>query len=472
MRAGSAPAAVLDPRAGEALPNPTARASVSALMRPYKRFSRMNSEVEVAVLAGPAAGADRLSGASRTQVGVVLACLLGNMVCTTPIIYTPFGQFLIPISSAFDWPRARVSGVLTLLAFVTAAAYPVVGRLADRHGPRRLIMIGNLALGAGVFALGFSTPNVLLFYGLFALIGVAGAMPSSMMFTRVIAGWFDKTRGSMMGITGGLGNGIGAAVMPAFALILMTRFGWRGAFFGLGALVILIGLPSNLFLLKEPPLAKPAHPTAPVELEGMSLAQAARTPIFWLMLTAIGLGSGCLTAVLAHVVPILTDRRFPVGQAATVVSVFAMVTAGWQIVVGWLLDRTGSPKMVAPLFLISVAGLLTLEHGTTLPVLILGGALMGIGMGTEFGALPYFISRYFGLRRFGVIAGVMYSAVIIAQGITPLLMDLDFDHRRSYVLSLHVIEIVMVAGAAMIACLPAYRATMARWNTAAAPAEA
>jgi MFS family permease len=429
----------------------------------------MNSEVEgAAILARPARGIGPLAGASHVQVGVVLACLLGNMVCSTPIIYSPFGLFLIPISRAFDWPRARVSGVLALLALVTAIAYPVVGRLADRHGPRRLILIGNLALGLGVFALGFSTPNVILFYGLFALIGVAGALPSSMMFTRVIAGWFDKTRGSMMGITGGLGNGVGATVMPFIALILMTRFGWRGAFFGLGALVIAIGLPGNLFLLKEPPRAGPAHPTAPLALEGMSLAQAARSAIFWLMLTAIGLGSGCLTAVLAHVAPILLDRHFRVGQATVVVSVFAMVTAGWQIVVGWLLDRTGSPKMVAPLFLVSVAGLLTLEHGTSLPVLILGGALMGVGMGTEFGALPYFISRYFGLRRFGMIAGVMYSAVIIAQGVTPLLMDMDFDRRHSYVLSMHVIEIVMVAGAVMIACLPAYRASMARWASAAA----
>lgn len=429
----------------------------------------MNSEVEgAAVLAKPAGAIGPLAGASHVQVGVVLACLLGNMVCSTPIIYSPFGLFLIPISHAFDWPRARVSGVLTLLALVTAVAYPVVGRLADRHGPRRLILIGNLALGLGVFALGYSTPNVILFYGVFALIGVAGALPSSMMFTRVIAGWFDKTRGSMMGITGGLGNGVGATVMPFIALILMSRFGWRGAFFGLGALVIAIGLPSNLFLLKEPPRAGPAHPTEPDALEGMSLAQAARSAIFWLMLTAIGLGSGCLTAVLAHVVPILSDRHFQVGQATVVVSVFAMVTAGWQIVVGWLLDRTGSPRMVAPLFLVSVAGLLTLEHGTSLPVLILGGALMGVGMGTEFGALPYFISRYFGLRRFGMIAGVMYSAVIIAQGVTPLLMDMDFDRRHSYVLSLHVIEIVMVAGAAMIACLPAYRVSMARWASAAA----
>jgi MFS family permease len=436
----------------------------------------MNSEVEaVAILpeptidvAAPRTGGDLLAGASRNQVSVVLACLLGNIVSPTPIVHGPFGLFLIPISREFAWPRERVSGVLTLLAMVTAIAYPIVGRLADRFGPRRLILFGNLAFGSCVVALGFARPSVLVFYGLFALIGMFGAMPSTMMFNRVISGWFDKARGSMLGITSGLGNGTGATIMPFIALALMTHFGWRGAFFGLGGLVLAVGFPVVLFLLKEPPVANRSHAAQPVTLEGMTLGEAARTPTFWMTLTAIGLGAGCLTAVLAHVVPILTDRHFPVKQSTLVVSVFAMVTAGFQIVVGTLLDRTGSPKLVAPLYLAAVVGMLTLEHAHTLPVLVAGGALMGIGMGAEYGALPYFISRYFGFKRFGMIAGLMYSAVIIAQGLTPYLMDVNYDHQKSYILSLHIIEGVLVVGAALIAWLPRYGATMALWKREAA----
>ncbi|MDR3510729.1 MAG: MFS transporter [Caulobacteraceae bacterium] len=415
-------------------------------------------------------GGGFLAGAGRNQVSVALACLLGNIVSPTPIVHGPFGLFLIPISHEFGWPRERVSGVLSLLALITAIAYPIIGRLADRLGPRRLILFGNLAFGACVIALGFSRPSVLVFYGLFALIGVFGSMPSTMMYNRVISGWFDKARGSMLGLTSGLGNGTGATIMPFIALALMTAFGWRGAFFGLGGLVIAVGFPTLFFLLKEPPVHARGDQAQRIALEGMSLSEAARTSTFWMTLISIGLGAGCLTAVLAHVVPILTDRHFPVKEATLVVSVFAMVTAGFQIVVGWLLDKTGSPKMIAPLYLIAVAGMLTLEHGSSLPVLVLGGALMGVGMGAEFGCLPYFISRYFGLRRFGMIAGVMYSAVIIAQGATPYLMDVDFDHHRSYLLALHVIEFVLVGGAAVIAFLPRYSATMSRWKSAPAAA--
>jgi hypothetical protein len=93
---------------------------------------------------------------------------------------------------------------------------------------------------------------------------------------------------------------------------------------------------------------------------------------------------------------------------------------------------------------------------------------MGVGMGTEYGALPFFISRYFGLRRFGAIAGVMYSAVVVAQGITPYLMDVDFDHHHSYLLSLHVVDVVLITGATIIALLPRYAATTRLWRTAAA----
>jgi MFS family permease len=402
------------------------------------------------------------SAATRgAHLRVALACLLGNMLSPLLLIHVSLGQFLIPVSHEFQWPRQRVSGVLTLLALVSAVAYPMVGRLADRFGPRKLILIGLLGAGSGVLALGFATRSVLIFYAMFAVVGAFGSLSSTMIYNQVISRWFDRARGRMLGLTAGLGNGLGAAILPFAVLILMSDWGWRAAFFGLGLIEIAVGLPAILFLLQDAPRRARGQAPSADDLPGMTLEQAVRTSSFWLTLIAICLGAGCLTAVLAHVVPILTDRHFPVSQATLVVSLFAMVGAGWMVVVGLLLDKIDSPRIIVPLYLISVLGVLALERGTTLTELVAGGVMMGIGLGTEYAALSYFISRYFGLRRFGLISGVMYSAVTIAQGATPYLMDVDFDRHRSYLLSLHLIEGALVLGAAFIACLPRYEAIKA-----------
>ncbi|GBQ94132.1 hypothetical protein GLI01_33910 [Gluconacetobacter liquefaciens] len=77
-------------------------------------------------------------------------------------------------------------------------------------------------------------------------------------------------------------------------------------------------------------------------------------------------------------------------------------------------------------------------------------------MGTEFGALPYVVSPYFGLAAYGRIAGVMYAAVMMAQGITPVLIDMSYDHTGDYGWSLRAMTIVFACGSLALCALPPY----------------
>ena len=118
---------------------------------------------------------EEFPSARGAHLRVALACLIGNILSPLLLVHVSLGQFLIPVSHEFNWPRQRVSGVLSLVALVSAVAYPIVGRLADRFGPRRLILLGLLGAGSGVLALGFSTPSALVFYGIFAVVGAFGS---------------------------------------------------------------------------------------------------------------------------------------------------------------------------------------------------------------------------------------------------------------------------------------------------------
>lgn len=393
--------------------------------------------------------------------GVVAACTVGNAVSVTPMVYTVFGLFLIPISTEFDWSRAAVSFVLFIIAVAGAISYPIVGRLIDRYGARPVILTGNVLFAASVASVSLVEASRFQFYTAYALIGISAAIPSSVMFTKVIAGWFDQRRGLFLGIVGGLGNGVGAALSPLFVFALISSYGWRAGFQGIGAAIILIGFPVLYLLLRDPPQDTVRSAREALEkTQGLTLTEALGTPTFWIIMAAIALGAGCMTAIFAHVVPMLLDRGVPAGQATTVLATFSLVTAGWQIGMGYILDRVPRPWIAAPFYLLALIGLLVLESTSSYPLLLLAGLLMGLGLGTEYGVLPYFLSRYFGTRHYGAISGSMYGVIVLTQGLTPFLMDLVFDATGSYDLAVIVICAGLVAGAILITRLLPFHAVL------------
>jgi MFS family permease len=388
-----------------------------------------------------------------TANGVALAATVGNMVGITPAVSATFGVFLIPIATDFGWSRALVSGVLGLISIISALIYPFVGYALDRFGARLILIGGNIFFGTSIILLALATSNVVLFYLLFGLVGIAGSIPSTAMFCKVVSNWFDERRGLMLGVSAGLGNGLGATIMPIAAGLMLAPFGWRGAFVGIGLIVILLGAPILLLFLRDAPAGRPAAGAIDA-LEGMSLSQAWRTLPFWLLLIGVGAGAGGMTAVFTHVVPMLTDHHVDLGQATIVIAVFALVTAAWQIGAGHLLDKYRTPRLITPMYGAAILGLVLLQFGHGTISNMSAGVLLGIGLGAEYAALPYFISRYFGLRHYGSITGVIYAVVILVQGITPALMDLGFDHLGSYDVATIVIIAALAIAMILFALLP------------------
>ena len=194
----------------------------------------------------------------------------------------------------------------------------------------------------------------------------------------------------------------------------------------------------------------------------MMLIRTVRTDIkrsykirtFWIFVSAIALCTGCLISVFTHVVPVLTDIGIETQNATAVLATFALVTVIAQVVVGGFLDRVGRPFVIAPLFVVAAGGVLIFSNTTSLSLMFLSASLMGVGLGAEFGLLPYGISRYFGLRHYGTISGVMYGIVAITNGCMPVFMDIAYDTWGNYDAGLHVAALSMIVGALFISVLP------------------
>ena len=397
-------------------------------------------------------------------IGVLVGCALGNLVSVTPVINGTFGIFLVPVTHALRWSRSEFSVVLLIMAIVGVVGYPVAGRFADRYGVRPVALIGNASFALCVAGLAFSTHQRLLVYALYAITGLAGTLSSCVLLMKPISLWFTRHRGLLFALTGAFGINIGIAIMPFLVGSLIAEHGWRAAYVGLGAFTLLVGLPA-MMLLKNPPLGALVTTAPEMPLPGLTSREARRQPVFWLLMFSIALGAGSLSAMLTHMVPLLTDRGIPVTTAATAFATAALCNASWQIVIGWMLDRTNAPRFAGIFLIVSIIGLGMIGFTTSSAWLLVGAVLLGIGTGTEYGLLPCVIPRYFGVKSFSELYGTIFGVSILASGFTPILMALGFDTTGNYNLGLVLIAVALVCSAVLIFLMPTYDL---RWLPSAA----
>jgi MFS family permease len=393
-----------------------------------------------------------------TGLLLAIAAVVGMMTNMPSIVGATFSLFLEPVSHEFGWGRDSMSTAVLIAFTVTTLLYPLVGRLVDRRGARLVVLPGILLLGASVMSLAFLRGSALQFDVQFFLVAAAGTLVSGVVYGRALAGAFNGNRGKALGICLGVGGGLGAALSPPIAHLLIEHLGWRSAYIGLGLLPIVVAFPVIFFLLKgERPLrsANPQAAEAPVQF-GLTVAQALRRPALWLIFVAIFLSCFANNGLLVHLAPLLTDRGISLGVATAALSTVAIATSIGQFASGFLLDRINSPRVGIPFVASVLIGLLLIDHGSTSAAMLCGVALFGLGIGSEYSLMPYYISRYFGLRGFGQLYGGIYAFASIAGGLGPFVMGRVFENTHSYRNALMVFEAGIVLTIVCIATLGRY----------------
>lgn len=397
---------------------------------------------------------------------VALTGAAGLFLGVTPIIVFSFGVFLGPITRDFHAGRGDVSFAYTLFSLIQAITVPFAGWLMDRFGARRVIL-PSMVLGGIVLLLApFGSSDLFELYVIFGLLGflVPGAGPVA--FAKVVSQWFDRRRGLALGVMM-LGLGLGAFVMPSLAHLLIARFGWRLAYAAVGAAILLVSMPLVMKFLNEGPeslglmsdgriSAHPAAPTEPKSKElGMTWREALRTRTFWLLLTSFALVAAATQACFTHMAAIVSDRGSN-GQLAALAS--SLLGAGLLIGrtgSGYLLDRFFAPRVATLLFVGAACGIALLRVAASPGPAFVAAFLIGLALGAEGDVMPYLASRYFGLRCFGEICGIIFAGFSLAGGLGPYLMGAAFDAHRSYSLPLILFCVaVLVAAALMLVAGP------------------
>src|SRR6516164_4379041 len=368
---------------------------------------------------------------------VVAASMCGLLVGAGPILIFSSGVFLKPVSAELGITRGDLSSALFLATICTAISCPIFGWFLDRFGTRRVMIPGVILYALVVAGFGLMQKNpVFVIPLIYALVGIVGAVQTPIPYAAVVAQWFDRQRGLALGIATA-GVGLGVVVLPPFLAMLINDFGWRHAYYGLGLAVLLLAwLPVALFVREPPALARAAARHTDLNLTdslpGTQASQAFRQWEFWALTIAFFLGVMAINGTLTHVIPLLTDRGVSLQQAAIMFSFAGYAIIGGRILAGWCLDRIWGPYVAICFFAIPMLGIALLGSGATGIVPLIGAVLCGAGIGAEIDLMAFFLSRYFGLKAYGKIYGVMFAVFNIGTGLGPALSGVSFDRFHSY----------------------------------------
>ncbi|MDX2141836.1 MAG: MFS transporter [Rhodospirillaceae bacterium] len=393
---------------------------------------------------------------------IVGAAAVGLSCSGLPIILATFGVFLTPLSAAFGWSRAEISGALTAHVLVLVVAFPLVGRMIDRFGARRAILGGYVGLGATVAAIGMFANSLTSLYILYAAAAISGACASPVAFTRVITRWFTERRGFALGVALA-GLGLGSAIMPAITQTLIALDGWRVAYIGLGALSFIVGVAvTAAFIRDEPALADheatrseryPAADTKAHQAILPTFLQDRKVIVMAATFLLIGLG---YTGISVHMVPLLIGRGYSPAFATTVPFIAGLAVVVGRLASGWFLDRVFAPYVGIVAVLATATGCVLVGSGPNTPTIFLGAVLLGLSAGTEIDVMAYLVGRYFDLHRFGAISGLLNSAYFVGVAIGPISVGMISDTQAGYIGAVPFLVVALLIAAALFKRLPKY----------------
>jgi MFS family permease len=369
------------------------------------------------------------------------------------LVFT-FPVFLKPLAEEFSWSRQSVSVAFGITAATSAVCALLFGWLADRLGPRRIIVPCMALFGAALVALSALTPRLWHLYLNFGVLGMLGTGASPIVYARAVSSWFESRRGLALAIALS-GRAVGGVVHPATAAALIPIVGWRGACVTLGALALTVGLPIVGAFIRERPSADArragAGPTA-----GASVGDAVRSRAFGILIAMLLGTAFSQSGAVVHLSALLTDRGVSPGSAALAVSASGAATVVGRFVTGWLLDRFFAARVAVTLIATAAVGTFLLARADSFASGTFAAVLIGLGVGGESDVAPYLLSRYFGLRSFSTLYALTWIATAGAAAAGPIMMGRAFDATGSYEALLIRFALLELGVAVLMLALPPY----------------
>jgi MFS family permease len=310
---------------------------------------------------------------------------------------------------------AAVAGLfLGLLTYSSAASAPVTGTLADRLGPRRILIVCSLAVAA--FSMVYAVlPNYPLMLVLVVVHGVfwSGLLSASATYVTGLVPPGRRAEG--MGYWG-LSTVLAVSFAPTIGLWVYSHGGWLAMCLEAAALNLLMAviawsLPSDTAPADHPR----SHSGGPL-LEWRVLVLS-----FSLFLYSFGYGG------LTSFVALYTDAN-EVTPRALYFTVFCLTIVVTRPFIGRFADRVGYRRVFLPCVGLIATGFAILALGGSRPMLIVSALIFGTGFGSAYPVYLAHLLQYVDENRRGAAFGSIIGMFDTGIGTGSITMGWIIEH--------------------------------------------
>jgi MFS family permease len=336
------------------------------------------------------------------------------------VVYS-FGAFFKPIAAEFGATRADILAVFSITAAIYSLLGLATGTLADRYGPRVVVLIGAIAMGAGLLTT--ATIDRLwvgyVSYGLGVGVGVACVYVPML---ALVGGWFSRRRNLALGIAVS-GIGAGTLVFAPLAAKLIERFGWREAYLILGATSLIL-LGGCALIVTAPPATSAAVPR--------KIKHLAHSPEFIRLYIACLLSSVWIYIPFVYLPDFAQSRGSSGVLAAGLVGVVGASSVVGRLSFGAVADRIGTISFYKASLLVLALSYAIWPIAYSYPMLLLFAIVMGAAYGGLVSLTPAVVAELFGVDGLGSLLGTLYTSSAVSALAGPPLAGFAIDHGGSY----------------------------------------
>jgi len=354
------------------------------------------------------------------------------------------------LMQAFGWTKAQYALMGTTI-MVTLFCLPIVGRLTDVFGVRRIAVVGAVSTPLAYITLSLFSGDIYDYLVIMILQVIFGSTTTATVYSRLVAERFVRARGLALAVVAGWPAAVGAIGIPLVTHVIETQ-GWRAGYRALAVYSLIVGSVALLLIPRTAVVS--GGPVTTRQRARADYSALARNPTFWLIVAGVFLCNLPQTLNTMQFSVMLVDNGVTTAQAGMMLSVFAVGVVIGRFACGVALDRLPSHVVATITMGLPSIGLFIIASGLdTVSALSFAAVLLGLSMGAEGDVYAYLAVRHFGVQIYSSVLGLTTAVLGIATSLGSILLSMTLAWTNTFALFVMLSGIITVVGSALFMLL-------------------